>query len=123
MSITTDPTTQIGKVRILTGDKFDEAVFMEDDEVQVYIDLHEDIRMAAATMLESMASMEAVIQKKINHLDLSTDGPAVAKALRDHAERLREEVYSEPAEAISEQVFNNATYREFVWNEMLRRSG
>ncbi len=121
MSITTDPTTDVGKMRILTGDKYEKALFMNDDEVQVFLDLYDDIRLSAAAMLESMASMEAVIQKKIDHLDLQTDGPAVSEALRNHAERLREQTYNEPAFAVAEQVHDNATYREFVWKEALRR--
>ena len=120
MAITTDPTTDIGKMRIITGDKYEEALFMEDEEVEVFLDLYDDIRMAAAEMLQSMASMEAVIQKQITHLDLSTNGPAVAKALREHAQRLRDEVESEPAEAVAEQIHNDFSFREFIWNEALR---
>jgi len=97
-NITTDPKTPVGKVRLITGDKYEEALFFTDDEIQAFIGLHDgDLKLAAAEALETMASMETVIQKKIQQLDLRTDGPAVAQALREHAKRLREEAYTDPA--------------------------
>lgn len=49
-------------------------------------------KLAAAAALDIIASSEALISKKIELLDLKTDGPAVAKALREHAKTLREQV-------------------------------
>lgn len=49
-------------------------------------------KLAAAAALDVIASSEALISKKIELLDLKTDGPAVAKALRDHAKSLRDQV-------------------------------
>lgn len=49
-------------------------------------------KLAAAAALDIMASSEALILKKIELLDLKTDGPAVAKALREHAKTLRDQV-------------------------------
>lgn len=123
MSITTDPTTDVGKIRIITGDKYEEALFFEDDEIEAFLSIYDDLRLTAAAVLDSMASMEAIIQKKIRHLDLQTDGPAVASALREHAAELRREVEEEPAFAVAEQAHDQFSLREFVWNDMQKRGG
>jgi len=86
-----------------------------DDTIQVFIDLEDaacdgtaDIRLAAADCLDSIASSQALILKKIKILDLQTDGPAVADSLRKHAENLRDQVTGalglEPCFDIIEQV-------------------
>lgn len=49
-------------------------------------------KLAAAAALDIIASSEALISKKIQLLDLKTDGPAVASALRAHAQSLRDQV-------------------------------
>lgn len=49
-------------------------------------------KLAAAAALDIIASSEALISKKIELLDLKTDGPAVANALRAHAKSLRDQV-------------------------------
>lgn len=51
-----------------------------------------NVKLAAAAALDIIASSEALISKKIELLDLKTDGPAVARALREHAQRLRDQV-------------------------------
>lgn len=46
-------------------------------------------KLAAAQALDIIANSEVLIQKRITLLDLQTDGPAVARALREGADRLR----------------------------------
>ncbi len=123
MSITTDPTTDVGKVRMLTGDKYEEALFFEDNEVQAFLDMYDDVRMAAAAALDSMASMSIQIFKVVNHLDLNINSSQMASALREHAAELRREVEEEPAFAVAEQVHDAFSHREFVWNDMQGRGG
>ncbi|MTI82588.1 MAG: hypothetical protein FH756_01555 [Firmicutes bacterium] len=118
---TTDPTTDVGKIRVITGDKYEEAAFHDDEEIQVFLDLYDDdLKLAAAAVLDSMASNEAVIQKQIKLLDLSTNGPAVAKALREHAAELRRQVDEEPAFDVAEQVFDMFGAREKILKDALR---
>jgi hypothetical protein len=87
----------------------------------------DDDRLAAAQALDIMASSEAIVQKKLKLLggDLETDGPAVAKALREHAQRLRDQVESGAGDAagaldVIEQVVDDFSARERITAEVLR---
>jgi len=88
--------SDIGNVRLLITDTdLDNAIF-NDDEVGAFltmsaIDGTNDVRLASALALEVIARSEVLIQKKIKLLDLTTDGPAVAKELRASAKLLREQ--------------------------------
>lgn len=98
---------------------------LSDTDIQTFLDLNDaNVRYAAADALETIASNEALVQKKITSLDVSTDGPAVAKALRDHAKNLREQAaFSEDAAGAidwAEMVFDDFTYREKLSKEGLR---
>jgi hypothetical protein len=65
-------------------------VFFEDEEIEFYLELNlYDVRYAAAELLDVWASDEAMVTKAVKLLDISTNGPAVASALREHASRLR----------------------------------
>lgn len=91
-AITVDPATDIGKVRLLAVDLDEVTPLFEDAQITALLGMCGDrVRRAAAMALDTIASSEALISKRIRTLDLQTDGPAVAKALRDHAQRLREE--------------------------------
>lgn len=90
--ITVDPQTPIGRVRLLATDLDETTPLLSDTQIQAMLGMCADrIRRAAAMALDTIASSEALVSKRIKTLDLTTDGPAVAKALRDHAQRLREE--------------------------------
>lgn len=86
-----------------------------------------DDRLAAAQALDIMASSEAIVTKKIKLLgaDLETDGPAVAKALREHAQRLRDQVAAGAGDLagsidVIEQVVDDFSARERIYSEALR---
>jgi hypothetical protein len=90
MVATYDPNTDIGKVRLYTGIETDvTTALLEDEEIQVLIDNEGDTRLAAAMACDLIANSEAMVLKVISLLDLKTDGPAVARSLRDHATLLR----------------------------------
>lgn len=55
------------------------------------------VKLAAADLLDQIAVSEVMVSKKISTQDLSTDGTAVSKELREHAKRLRGEVAAEKA--------------------------
>lgn len=77
-------------------------------------------KLAAADCLDIIATSEALIQKRIKMLDLSTDGPAVADSLRKHAQTLREQVYKEPSYDIAEQVLDEAGFVEKLTKDWWR---
>jgi hypothetical protein len=126
MAFTYDPTTSIGKMRVIIPDKDERTVFFQDDELQVFLDLTGDILRAAAMALETMASDQVMVLKAIQTLDLGTDGPAVSRALREHAKNLREQAESADASEdggafdIAEFADTAFTQRERMWKQILR---
>lgn len=120
-----DINTDIGKVRLLCIDT-DEAIF-SDDEIQAFINLTSvdgsvEVRLAAALALDTIASSQTLILKKISTLDLSTDGPALAASLRDSAVRLRKDVEEDIAFGYAEIGHNVWTTYEIIINEELRNN-
>jgi hypothetical protein len=90
--ITVDPTTTIGRVRLLATDLDEVSPLFEDAQITALLDMEaESVKRAAALALETIASSEALVSKKIRTLDLQTDGPAVAAELRARAKSLREQ--------------------------------
>lgn len=90
MSFTYDVATAAGQVRLLIPDTDPDNHLLEDAEITALLALEaSDVRRAAATALELIASSEALVSKKIRTQDLSTDGPAVARELRERAAQLR----------------------------------
>lgn len=106
-------------------------VFLLDAAIQAMLDLNvdadEQVRLAAADCLDAVATSQALIQKRIKLLDLETDGPALAKSLRDHAAALRKLVFdpgmSEADFDIIEQVFDQPGYVEKIFKDQLREEG
>lgn len=99
---------------------------LSDAQIESLIDLESNVRLAAALALDTIASNEALVQKKIRLLDIQTDGPAVAKELRAHATALRKQVTDAAAldEAsafdIAEMVFPPFGPEEALYNRALR---
>jgi hypothetical protein len=126
---TYDPDTDVGKVRLLISDvDLDNGPIFTDAEIATFLILEAvSVRRAAAQALDVIASNEALVQKRIQILDLRTDGPAVARALRDHAAALRDQVDSgvesdEDGEfEIAQMVTGPFGHRQAVWNGWLRR--
>jgi len=76
------------QVRLLIGDT-DQEIF-SDTELSNFLEINVgSVKRAAADALDTIASSEALLSKKITTQDRSTDGPAVAEALRKHADALR----------------------------------
>lgn len=92
-----DFTTDIGKVRLLISDVDESNLTFADDEIQAFLDLEsEDVRLAGAQALETLASNEALVFKKIRALRLlESDGPAVAASLMARAAELRNQAYTD----------------------------
>jgi len=93
---TYDPTTDAGWVRLLISDTDVDpeanAIF-QDAEIDTFLTREGgNAKLAAAQALDTIASNEALVSKKIRTQDLATDGPAVAAELRARAKELRREV-------------------------------
>lgn len=71
-----------------------EWALLSDQTVLDLLTLEGSVKMAAAQALDVVATSEVLIQKRIQMLDLSTDGPAVADALHRRAAMLREQAMS-----------------------------
>lgn len=127
-----DFTTDIGKVRTLTGDTYEvmpngqPGLFMSDDELTAILGIEgSSIKLAAATALEVMATKHASIMQRIKTLDLQTDGPAVSKALLERAKSLREEIAMAELEAgdgfeMIEMMFNDQQRADYLWGQWLK---
>lgn len=96
-----DYTEAAGQVRLLIADTDEANQLLGDNEIAGYLARYGTeptgpvsprgpISRAAADALDTIASSEALVSKKIRTGDgLSTDGPAVAAELRKHAAQLR----------------------------------
>ena len=81
--------TSRDRMRMLITDVDMSAALFQDEELDDILLLEGDLWLAAALALDTIASSETLVLKRITVLDLTTDGPAVAKSLREHADRLR----------------------------------
>lgn len=97
-----DYTTPVGQVRLLIADvNIDDPLFA-DDQLEAFLSIATDnVKRAAARALDVIAVSEVLVSKKIRTQDLQTDGPAVAKALRDQAAALRTEADADDDTAAS----------------------
>ena len=87
---------QVKQVRTLISDVDPNNQLLTDDQIITYLELNDwdtdykqGVYRAAAEALESIAVSEVLVAKKIRTQDLTTDGPAVSKELRELAARLR----------------------------------
>ena len=125
MAFTYDLTTDAGKVRLLITDTDHDNEIFSDSEIDVFlgltaVDSTNDINLASAVALETIAASEALVQKKIKLLDLTTDGPAVADSLRKAAALLREQSENESYIDWTEINLNTFAARDIIYNDALR---
>jgi len=106
-------------------------VLISDEDIQAFIDLEAsadsaDLRLPAADALDAIANNQALIQKKIKLLDLETDGPALAKALRERAKSLRDQVFSDEMQVsdfdVAEQIniYDSPALKEKIVKDWMR---
>lgn len=128
MTYTTDVTTYIGLVRLRIFDRdVSNPIFQDEDISAVYTTLERSsVKRTAAFLLETIATQEALIQKVIKNLQLSTDGAKLADSLMKQAGELRaqadvEDTFgSDGAFDWAEQVFDVFSERELYEKEILR---
>lgn len=86
-------TTSVRRVRLLIADTDPANRLFRIDQVQDFLDIEgSNVKLAAATALETIARSEVLISKVITTQDLSTDGAKVAAELRASAAELRRQV-------------------------------
>lgn len=125
MQVTYNLSEDIGKVRLLITDTDINNQIFYDEEIQSFLDLtayngENNVRLAAAEALYTMARSEALVLKRITLMDLSTDGPATAKSLMDQATQLRELAQTEIEFDWAEMGLTNANRKEIIINKALR---
>ena len=89
--ITVDPATDVGMVRLLCTDLNDASPLFTDAQITAFLTAEGgNVKRAAALACETIAVSELLLSKKLTTGDgLSTDGPAVARELRERAAMLR----------------------------------
>ena len=102
MSFTYDPTTPEGKVRLLCTDSVEAYEIFSDADITAFMSIEgSNVRKSAALALETIASSEVLVQKRIKLLELSTDGPAESKALLERSRMLRAQADADDADGTS----------------------
>lgn len=87
-----DPTTDIGRVRLLISDTDPPNLLFTDAQLTAFLALNAGVvRLAAAQALLATAANEVMVSKVIRTQDLQTDGAKVAQALRELAAQYRAE--------------------------------
>jgi hypothetical protein len=100
MTAMTDFSSDAGKVRLLISDIDLTAPIFNDASVEAFLEISGgNVKRAAAAALMVIAVNEVLVQKRIRLLDLTTDGPAEANALRALAAQYRKEADEEGARA------------------------
>jgi hypothetical protein len=122
-SYTYEPSTPRGKVRLLIGDtdvETPDVQLFTDEEIDAFLSMEDqEAAPAAALALEAIAANQVMVLKVIRTQDLSTDGAAVARELRQQARQLREDADAGSFDW-AELVVDPATYAERLYNEVLR---
>lgn len=132
MTITYDPASPVGQVRLLAQDSSiadPGGPIFSDEEITAFLNLNgADVRLAAASALDVIAASEIYVQKRIKLLDLVTDGVQEGQQLHILAEALREQVMTgvgNPAGMfdVAEQVNDEFSQRERMRKQFLRLQG
>ena len=125
MAFTYDLTTDRGKVRLLCTDSVVAYEIFDDDEIDSFLTLESDnVKKAAALALETIASSEVLVQKRIRLLELTTDGPAESAELLKRAALLRAQADADEEGDYSpidwaELVYDDFSFREHIVDEAL----
>lgn len=125
MSFSYDPATDAGKVRLLCTDTVAANEIFTDAEISAFMSMEgSNIKKSAALALETIASSEVLVQKRIRLLDLTTDGPSESEELLRRARELRDQAEIDELEVTSgidyaEMITDDFSLREHIINEAL----
>lgn len=91
-TITTDPTTTVGAIRLIVSDVDVASPLFTDAEIGAFYAMSgSNVRLGAAQAYEAIAGNELLVSKVIRTLDLQTDGAKVATEFRALAKSLRDQ--------------------------------
>jgi hypothetical protein len=95
--ITVDPTSSIGRVRLLATDLNENEPLFEDTQITAFLALESsNVKRAAALALETIAVSEALVSKVLTTSDgLKTDGAKLHDSLLKRAKMLRDQADEE----------------------------
>jgi hypothetical protein len=83
------------RVRLLINDVDRSAYVFTDTDIQTFLDIEGDnVRLAAAQALDTIATNEALVSKVLRSQDLSTDGARLSAEIRARAATLRAQATS-----------------------------
>ena len=118
---TYDLDTDAGLVRLLCTDSVEAYAIFGDSEIDSFLTMESgSVKKAAAMALETIASSEVLVQKRIKLLDLSTDGPAESAELLKRAGLLRTQA-AEEAETAEEGEFSPIDFAELIYDDFSLR--
>lgn len=101
------------RVRLLISDVDSANPIFQDAEIEQFLALAvENVFAAASLALRTMAGNEAMVLKRITLLDLTTDGPATAAALRALADDYDRQARSRGRFAVAEMIMTPSQRRE-----------
>lgn len=120
-----EPANQV-RLLISDTDTADGNFIFDDREIDAFLSMEVGVLLAAARALEVIAANEVLVQKRIEILDLKTDGPAESRELRALAEKWRENYRENEAVAdedlgfdIAEVAYDDFTYRALLLRKLL----
>lgn len=125
MSFTYIITTDIGRVRFRIRDKNPSNYLFDDEEIAEALVMEGTVKQACALCLETIATNEALIQKVMKTLNLSTDGAKLADSLMKQAKELRDQAAIEGADSTglfdwAEHVFDSFSEDERLEKQFQR---
>jgi hypothetical protein len=120
MAFTIDPTTDIGKVRLLITDlDSTRPIFPDDAQIQAFLDLESGTaQLAAALALEVIAANRALTMQVVQLLDLKMDGATTAESLRETAKQWRDNSDDDWA---GFEIADQVDMSDFAYREKLRK--
>lgn len=121
MAFTFDITTNLGKLRFLIGDMVDSGHVFEDSTLNGALSMESnDLYMAAADCLRSLAANKALVAKRKSAGNYSEDLTAIARECRETADDYEARAKSTPAEAQAEQIQNDINYNQILQGKAFR---
>ncbi len=114
-----DPTTDIGKIRLLIADTDEDSYDFEDDEITAANDMSVNIYYASAVLLRSLAANRARLSVSVKRGTMTDDLTDISKDLKDLADAMEEKGKAEiedvgGLEAIIEPVYDDFSYRRYI---------
>jgi len=121
MSFTFNTSTNIGKVRSLIRDTVEATAILSDEDINVSLSITDnDILLAAAMSLRSIAINKALLEKSIKAGNYWEDNKGISKALLSLAEKYESMAENIPADAQAEVFATDFNYNEILYNKSLR---